>query len=164
MKGKILLALSVLTLLSCGAFIPAQAENWSLYQHFNYAKPAFVHQHPFAEAHVVIQVSQADPKRWTLVLNNAGNLLNYFGPDKVQVVIVAYGPGLKMLFKGSKMAKRIQSLNAEGVEFDACHNTMMSFKKKLGYLPKLVNSAAVVPGGIVRIMQLEAHGFRYIKP
>lgn len=164
MSRMVRLVVPALALLACAAYQPAQAENWSLYKHYNYDKPEFVHSLPFAKEHAVIQVSQADPKRWTLVLNNAANLLNYFGPDNVQIVIVAYGPGLKMLFKDSKVADRIQSLNAEGVEFDACHNTMLSFKKKLGHLPKLVDSAAVVPGGIVRIMQLEAHGFRYIKP
>ncbi|WP_083251348.1 DsrE family protein [Acidihalobacter yilgarnensis] len=164
MNRKIRLVLPVLALFAWAAFQPAQAENWSLFKNYNYDKPEFVHSLPFAKEHVVIQVSQADPKRWNLVLNNAANVLNYFGPDKVQVVVVAYGPGLKMLFKNSKMAARIQSLNAEGVEFDACHNTMLGFKKKLGHLPKLVDSAVVVPGGIVRIMQLEAHGFRYIKP
>ncbi|OBS09851.1 DsrE family protein [Acidihalobacter prosperus] len=164
MKRKIHLALPVLALFALAAFQPAQAEDWSMMKHYNYDKPEFVHSHPFAKEHVVIQVSQANPKRWTLVLNNAANVLNFFGPDKAQVVVVAYGPGLKMLFKDSKMAARIQSLNAEGVEFDACHNTMMNFKRKTGHLPKLVDSAVVVPGGIVRIMQLEAAGFRYIKP
>ncbi|MBU2837690.1 hypothetical protein HF673_18910, partial [Acidithiobacillus thiooxidans] len=48
--------------------------------------------------------------------------------------------------------------------FDACHNTMLQMAKKLGHLPKLVPSAVIVPAGIVRIMQLESHGFDYVKP
>lgn len=164
MRQKTRLLLPILCLLFGLGSMPAHAENWSFFKTFNYEKPQFLHPHPFATAHAVLQVSQGNPARWNLVLNNAANMLNYFGPSNVQIVIVAYGPGLKMLLKDSPVAARIQSLNAEGVEFDACHNTMLNFKRKLGHLPKLVDQAVVVPGGIVRIMQLEAHGFRYIKP
>ncbi|MDA8260023.1 MAG: hypothetical protein M0Z99_31055, partial [Betaproteobacteria bacterium] len=52
------------------------------------------------------------------------NLLDYFGQEKVRIVIVAYGPGLPMLLKNSTVAQRIASLDIEGVEFDACHTTM----------------------------------------
>ncbi len=120
--------------------------------------------HPFAKHHYVIQVSENDPARWTLAMNNAQNLLNYYGPSEVQVVIVAYGPGLKMLFKNSKMASRVQSEAMEGVEFDACHNTMENMAKKLGHMPAINSSATVVPAGVVRIGELEGKGFAYIKP
>ncbi|WP_439097810.1 DsrE family protein, partial [Acidithiobacillus thiooxidans] len=80
------------------------------------------------------------------------------------IVVVAFGPGLKMLVANSPVAKTIAAMNAEGVEFDACHNTMLAMAKKLGHLPKLVPSAVIVPAGIVRIMQLESHGFDYVKP
>lgn len=120
--------------------------------------------HPFAKHHYVIQVSENDPARWTLAMNNAQNLLNYYGPSDVQVVIVAYGPGLKMLFKNGKMASRVQSEATEGVEFDACHNTMENMAKKLGHMPAINSSATVVPAGVVRIGELEGKGFAYIKP
>ena len=155
---------AIISLIALSWLSPAWAENWSLMKHYSFDKLQFVKEHPFAKQHLVVQVSQGNPKRWTLVLNNTANVINYFGPDNIQVVVVAYGPGLKMIFKNSPVAQRIQSLSAEGVEFDACHNTMLGFKKKLGHLPVLVPSAVVVPGGIVRIMQLEQHGFDYIKP
>lgn len=120
--------------------------------------------HPFAKYHYVIQVSQDNPARWTLAMNNAQNLLNYYGPSEVQVVIVAFGPGLKMLFKNSRVAERVQSEAMEGVKFDACHNTMKNMARKLGHMPVINSSARVVPAGVVRIGQLEGKGFAYIKP
>jgi intracellular sulfur oxidation DsrE/DsrF family protein len=36
--------------------------------------------------------------------------------------------------------------------------------RALGHVPKLVPQAMIVPAGIVRIVQLESHGFSYIKP
>ncbi len=138
--------------------------NVSMLHDFSFDHPSFVHQHPFANRKLVVQVSQDNPARWSLVLNTSQNILNYFGQEKVQVVIVAFGPGLKFLLANSPMKQRIAALNAEGVEFDACHNTMLQFKKKLGHMPQLVPSAVIVPAGIVRIMQLESHGFNYVKP
>ncbi len=151
-------------LLGMLALQPALAENWSIYKHYTYNKLQLISPQPFAKQHLVLQVTQAEPRRWNVVLNNAANVRKFFGQGKVQVVVVAYGPGLKMLFANSPVAERINSQSEEGVEFDACHNTMLGFKRKTGHLPKLVSSAVVVPGGIVRIMQLEQNGYNFVKP
>jgi intracellular sulfur oxidation DsrE/DsrF family protein len=156
-------AILALALLGAGA-MQAQAANPSMLHDFHFDKPAFIHDLPFARTNLVIQVSEDDPQRWALALNNAQNAMDFFGQEKVRIVIVAYGPGLRMLLANSPMAKRIASLDAEGVEFDACHNTMEGMAKKLGHMPKLVPQAVIVPAGLVRIMQLEQHGFDYIKP
>lgn len=96
-----------------------------------------------------------------LVLANAANVLKYFGPDKVQLEIVAFGPGLRLLLKNNVHAKMIQSLHAEGVEFAACHNTMM----KLHLTKADLNPVAhVVPGGVIEIMRRESEGWNYIRP
>ncbi|HQU15921.1 MAG: hypothetical protein B7Z66_07610 [Chromatiales bacterium 21-64-14] len=142
----------------------ARAEDWSLFKNYDFNKAQVVKEIPFAKQHLVIQVSQGDPGRWGLVLNNVHNVIKYFGQDKIQVVVVAYGPGLKMLFKNSPDAQRVAGLSAAGVEFDACHATMLSIEKKTGHLPPLLPSAVVVPGGLVRIMQLQDHGYNYLKP
>jgi len=144
--------------------VPAMAENWTLFHHYDFNKPQFTQSHPFAKQHLVVQIDQGNPHRWFLALSNVVNVLNYFGSDKIQVVVVAYGPGLKLLFANSPYAARIQGLTAQGVEFDACHQTMLGIKAHTGHLPKLLPSAVVVPGGVVRIMQLEQHGFNLLKP
>jgi uncharacterized protein len=43
---------------------------------------------------VVIQVSDADPGKWNLALNNAKNIQTDLGAPNVDVEIVAYGPGI----------------------------------------------------------------------
>ena len=142
----------------------AQAANPSMLKDFNFDKPAFIHDLPFAHYKVVMQVSQDDPALWNLTLNNAQNLLDYFGQEKVRVVVVAYGPGLLMFLKNSPVEQCIASQDSEGVEFDACHTTMEGMAKKLGHMPELVPQAVVVPAGVGRIMQLEKAEFAYIKP
>lgn len=153
-----------IAMLLLGGGIARARANPSMLKTFKFDQPELIKQHPFATVHLVIQVSENDPARWTLALNNAQNMLDDMGDDKIQIVMVAYGPGLRMFLAESPVAARIASLDAEGVEFDACHNTMENMAKKLGHLPALVPQAVVVPSGVVRIVQLEAHGFRYIKP
>ncbi len=131
---------------------------------FDFDHPTFAHQLPFATRQVVIQVSENNPDYWNLVLNNAQNLLDFFGQENVRVVVVAFGPGLPMLLKNSTVAARLESENSEGVEFDACHNTMKAMARKIGHMPVVVPEATVVPAGVARIMQLEHAGFAYLRP
>jgi intracellular sulfur oxidation DsrE/DsrF family protein len=116
---------------------------------------------PFAEHFVVFHISSGDEFSQKLVLNNAQNLANFYGPDKVDIEIVAYGPGLRTLFRENVFSKRIQRLADEGVTFSACANTMKNMGRDVASLNKV---AKVVPGGVVRIMELEEAGWTYIRP
>lgn len=166
MKRSIRMAImGVVTAFSfLGGIGAADADSTSMLKDFHFAHPTFTHPHPFAKAHIILQISQDNPARWGLALSNAQNLMNYFGQEEVQIVFVAFGPGEKMYLANSPVAQRIAALNGEGVEFDACDNTYKAMTKKMGHPPKLVSQAVMVPAGIVRIMQLEQHGFDYIKP
>lgn len=117
--------------------------------------------HAFAKHRLVMSISNPGKGRQQLVLNNAVNVLQAFGMDKIRLEIVAFGPGLKMLLKHNKHAKQIQALKADGVEFAACHNTMM----KMHVTKAMLNPAAtVVPGGIVELVRREEQGWSYVKP
>ncbi len=142
----------------------AYADNPSMMKDFNFEKPTFIHDLPFAKYKLVLQVSSANQQLWNLTLNNVQNVLDNFGQSNVRIVVVAYGPGLLMLLKNSAVSERLAAQDAEGVEFDACHVTMEAMAKKLGHMPVLAPSAVIVPGGVVRLMQLQKNGFAYIKP
>lgn len=115
---------------------------------------------------VVIQVSSADPKVQTIAVNNAVNIRKALGRDNVDVEVVAYGPGLGLLSASpkNKNAQRVTSLAMEGVKFDACGNTMKKIQKKTGHMPKLAEGVTVVPGGVIKIMQLQEAGYSYVRP
>lgn len=119
---------------------------------------------PFAEKHAVLQISDDDPDKQTLVLNVASNLIKHYGPDKVEVEIVAFGPGLRLLFKNNANKGRISGLAGDGVRFAACKNTIAGMTKKLGYPPELNEIAVPVSAGVVRIMDLVAEGYTLIRP
>ncbi|MET0066678.1 MAG: hypothetical protein ABW076_10090 [Candidatus Thiodiazotropha sp.] len=119
---------------------------------------------PFAEKQVVLQISDPDPFKQTLVLNVANNLLKHYGPDRVEVEVVAFGPGLRLLQAGNDNSPRIDGLASQGVRFSACENTIANFTKNLGKPPELNTHAVTVSAGVVRIMDLIDQGYRLIKP
>jgi intracellular sulfur oxidation DsrE/DsrF family protein len=119
---------------------------------------------PFAEKKVVLQISDNDPSKQSLVLNVASNLIKHYGPDQVDVEIVAFGPGLRLMFADNSNAGRIDGLSSSGVRFAACDNTISKITKKLGKPPVLNPHAVHVDAGVVRILDLNSQGYQIIKP
>ncbi|MCW8853396.1 MAG: DsrE family protein [Gammaproteobacteria bacterium] len=119
---------------------------------------------PFADEKVVLQISDPDPSKQTQVLNVASNVIKHYGPDKVDVEIVAFGPGLRLLFKDNNNSSRIDGLNQNGVRFAACQNTVKKMTALLGEKPELHANATPVPAGVVRIIELQNQGYKLIKP
>jgi uncharacterized protein len=118
----------------------------------------------FADTKIVLQISDSDPFKQTLVLNVANNLIKHYGPDQVEIEIVAFGPGLRLLFAENVNKGRIQSLVGNGVRFAACNNTIRNMGKKLGHPPELNPNAVHVSAGVVQIIDLEKKGYMLIKP
>ena len=119
---------------------------------------------PFAEQKVVLQISDPNPFKQTLVLNVATNLIKHYGQDKVDIEIVAFGPGLRLLFKDNANKGRIKGLSESGVRFAACKNTIRGMGKKLGHPPELNANAVPVSAGVVRILELVDKGYKLVKP
>jgi uncharacterized protein len=119
---------------------------------------------PFAEKRVVLQISDSDPFKQTLVLNGANNLIKHYGTDKVDIEVVAFGPGLRLLFKENANVGRIDGLTSNGVQFSACQNTIAGMTKKLGHAPEINPVATPVSAGVVRIIDLVGEGYQLIKP
>lgn len=110
---------------------------------------------------VVIQISDNDPKKWTLALNNAENVQEDIGKSKVDIEIVAYGPGLPMLKLDSPVGTRITDAIANGVKVVACENTMRKTNlTKDDMLPNL----DYVKSGVPEIMYRQQEGYAYIRP
>lgn len=117
-----------------------------------------------AKHRVVIQVSDDSPKVQKLALNNAENLQQVLGAENVEVEIVAYGPGLSIMTDKNPDSMRVTQLSMMGVTFSACSVTMKKATKATGKEPKLIDGVRVVPGGVVRIMELQQQGWTYIRP
>ncbi|MEW5879857.1 MAG: DsrE family protein [Pseudomonadota bacterium] len=125
--------------------------------------PALAQQSAAASAkhRVVFQVSDKDPAKWNLTLNNIRNVRDALGKDTVDAEVVAYGPGLAMLKMDSEVGGRVAELLAGGVKFVACENTMRNQKvTRADMLPNI----GYVPAGVVELMEKQAAGYAYIRP
>jgi intracellular sulfur oxidation DsrE/DsrF family protein len=128
------------------------------------APPALSAGQDGPEYKYVLHISDMDPSKQELILNNARNVLDAYPPGEVEVEVVAYGPGLRLMFADNANSKRLDSLAMSGVKFSACGNTLKGMTKLMGEAPKLNPSAGVVPGGIIRIGELVHQGYIYVKP
>ena len=148
MKSKLIKAVALLALLA-SPFIGSQA---------------IAAGKSLADAKVVLQISDSNPFKQTLVLNVANNLVKAYGQDSVDIEIVAFGPGLRLLFADNANKGRIASLAGAGVTFSACANTTRNMGKILGHPPALNSKAVSVSAGVVRIVDLVKKGYTLIKP
>ena len=110
---------------------------------------------------IVIQVSDNDPAKWNLALNNAKNLQDDVGAANVDVEIVAYGPGIGMLKLDAPVANRISDASKAGVKVLACENTMRGQKLTQDDMHAAVG---YVPAGVTEIMKKQSEGWAYLRP
>lgn len=110
---------------------------------------------------IVFQVSDAEPAKWNLTLNNVKNVQTDLGAKNVEIEIVAYGPGLGMLKADSVAGNRVADALAAGVSVVACENTMKNQKiTRDDMLPKI----GYVEAGVVQLMIRQQQGWAYIRP
>jgi uncharacterized protein len=119
---------------------------------------------PTGKLKVVYHLSDAEKVNFVL-----GNIRNHIdgvgGPDHVTIALVVHGPALKA-FHGEKagpdISKRVGEFSKDGVEFDACGNTMKAQNITLAdLLPGFVSAEK---GGVVRLAELQSQGYLYLRP
>jgi len=110
---------------------------------------------------VVLQVSDADPAKWNLALNNARNVQADLGARNVDVEIVAYGPGLAMLMQESKVADRLADALDKNIGLLACEITMRNQKVARS---EMYGGIKYVNAGVVHIMLRQQQGWAYVRP
>jgi uncharacterized protein len=118
---------------------------------------------PFADHHIVLQLSDRAPDKEALVLSVAYNLLKAYGPDKISIVVVAFGPGIDLLREENANRARVDSLISQGVEFDICMNTVDTLEREGKHVN--INPKAVrVQVGVGRILELTEKGYTLVRP
>jgi len=118
---------------------------------------------PFAEARVVLQLS--DQERESVVLDVANNLIKHYGgPDFIDIEIITFGPGVRLLFAESQHESRIASLVENGVRFYVCENTLDTMERNYGSRPKLSSHALSVQAGVARIIEKVGEGYTLVRP
>ena len=108
---------------------------------------------------VVIQVSSPEQKLWNQALNYIENLRDLYGPDKVEIELVALGHGLGVLKLDSTQGPRVADALKLGVQISACEVTMRRQKlTREDMLPKI----GYVAAGLGQIIKRQREGWAYI--
>jgi intracellular sulfur oxidation DsrE/DsrF family protein len=108
----------------------------------------------------LFQVTDNDPARWNMILNNMANLREGVGSEGADIELVAYGPGILMLKADSPAKQRIAEALKSGVSVNACQHTMHGFKlAPADMLPEI----GYVPSGVVEVMKKQQQGWAYIR-
>jgi hypothetical protein len=122
-------------------------------------QPAAAQSQP-AKNRALFQITDNDPARWNLVLNNMTNLRDGVGSEGAEIELVAYGPGLLMLKADSPVRERIAEALKSGVQVNGCQHTMRGMKLvPADMLPDI----GYVPSGVVEVMRKQQQGWAYIR-
>ena len=107
----------------------------------------------------------SDQERESVVLDVANNLIKHYGgPDFIDIEIITFGPGVRLLFADSQHEARIASLFENGVRFYICKNTLDTMERTHGSRPKISPYAESVQAGVARIIEKVEEGFTLVRP
>jgi intracellular sulfur oxidation DsrE/DsrF family protein len=112
---------------------------------------------------LVFGIPSGEIKEINRILSTVNNVMKFYRPENTEVVIVAYGQGLKSLLKKGDpdVRKRIEALMTYDVEFIACGNTMRTL-----HIDKndLLDDIGFATAGIVEIIERQLQGYTYAQP
>lgn len=112
---------------------------------------------------IIFSIPNGDTNEINRILSTVNNVMKFYRPENTEIVIVAYGQGLKSLLKkgDSNIRKRIEALMTYDVEFIACGNTMKTLKIDE---KQLLDDISFATAGIVEIIERKLSGFSYVQP
>ena len=119
---------------------------------------------PFADHHIALQLSDSDPKKEAIIISIAYNLLKIYDPDRVAIEVVTFGPGIDLLKADNANRQRIDSLVAQGVQFDVCGNTLDTIERDTGRRPALNPNAVEVVAGVAQLLALAEKNYTIVRP
>jgi intracellular sulfur oxidation DsrE/DsrF family protein len=123
---------------------------------------AAISQTPKAHKHqVVFQMNVDDADSWNQLFANIGNIQKVFAADGIQIEVVCYGKGLKLMLKNNTAyEERAKNAVASGVVLAACQNSMRRMKVTT---EDLFPFASQVDSGVAELIRKQEAGWTYIR-
>ncbi|MBC7184557.1 MAG: hypothetical protein H5U30_13420 [Marinobacter sp.] len=119
---------------------------------------------PFAEKFLLLQLSDGEEEKQDKVLSVAANLLEYYGPDAIDIEITTFGPGVRLMYLDNTRREKISSLMAQGVRFTVCMNTINTIERDTGTRPDLHPESIPVDVGVAHILDEVEAGYVLVRP
>ena len=116
---------------------------------------------------IVYHLDEAGLDKAKFVLGNIRNhVVGVGGWQNIESFeLVVHGPALKLFVQSSidpALKQTLEMLQEQGMTFGACGNTMKNFSITTEQLPR--GSLVLPQGGVVRLMELQEHGYIYLRP
>ena len=116
---------------------------------------------------IVYQLDDPGVDKARFVLNNIQNHVKGVGGfQNIEALeLVVFGPALRHFLAKDldpEVRQMLDGLQAQGLAFGACGNTMKGLNVSLEQLAR--GARALPQGGVVRVMELQEQGFAYIRP
>ncbi len=107
---------------------------------------------------VIMKLNRKDIHYANHLLGTIYNILKEYPDGALKVVVIAYGPGMRVLRKDydKHTLSRIKSLMEYDVEFIGCLNTMQTMHWKKS---EFIDGISYVQAGVVEVIERQAHGF-----
>jgi len=121
-------------------------------------------ERPFVEHRVILQISDNEPAKEGLIVSISYKLLEVYGPDTVDVQVVAFGPGIDLLKADNPRRQQIDSLIAQGVTFNICGYTLETMERTTGKRPEMNPKAKLVSAGVPYILSLTEKNYTLVRP
>lgn len=119
---------------------------------------------PFAEKFLLLQLSDGEAEKQNKVLSVAANLIEFYGPDAIDMEITTFGPGVRLMYADNSRRERISSLIAQGVRFTVCMNTINTIERETGNRPSLHPDSIPVDVGVAHILDEVEKGYVLVRP
>ena len=120
---------------------------------------------PFAEARIILQLSDADPAKQSMVLDVANNLIKHYGdPESVSLRVMAFGPGIQLYATDNALRPRVESLMVSGVQFVVCDNTLDTLERVKGTRPSVIDGVYHVQTGVAYIAEQVSRDWILVRP
>lgn len=123
---------------------------------------AYPDNHAIAKKiNVLIHISNNHKSTYQAALNYTYSLREHYD-DKVNIAIVANGPGIGFVNANNHYTDEIKVLLKEGVKISAC-NTTVRIMRKFQDLP-IIKGVKFVATGVVEVIELQRKGYLYLNP
>ena len=114
---------------------------------------------------VVFEVAIDGAEKWLGALRNVENVQKALGAKTTKIEVVTHGKGVGMLLaktsaENAELKSALEKLQAAGVVFAACENTM---KREKLEKKDLVELSTTVDSGVSEVIRKQEDGFAYIK-
>ena len=114
---------------------------------------------------VVFEVAMDGEEKWQGALRNVENVQKSLGVKTTMIEVVTHGKGVGMLLAkastgNAELKAKLEKLQADGVVFAACENTM---KRENIENKDLVELSTTVDSGVSEVIRKQEEGYAYIK-